>query len=67
MKKVMILSSMLFLGMMMVNNAMAQTVDELRKQRERDRVERILKQEGVDDDQYISEIGYATSGDTDHA
>ncbi len=67
MKKVMILSSMLFLGMMMVNNAMAQTVDELRKQRERNRVERSLKQECVDDDQYMAEIGYATSGDRDHA
>ncbi len=63
----MIISSMLFLGMMMFNNVMAQTTDDLRKQREHQRVERSLKQACDDDDQYMAEIGYATSADKDDA
>jgi hypothetical protein len=66
MKKVMIISSMLFLGMML-NNVMAQSTDDLRKERERQRVERSLKQACDDDDQYMTEIGYATSKDRDAA
>lgn len=66
MKKVMIISSMLFLGMML-NNVMAQNTDDLRKKREQQRVERSLKQACDDDDQYMAEIGYATSADRDDA
>lgn len=67
MKKVMMISSMLFLGMVMFNNVMAQTADELRQKREKDRVEKSLKQACDDDDQYMAEIGYATSADRDDA
>lgn len=67
MKKVMIISSMLFIGMMMINDLMAQTVDELRAERERKRVERSISQACDDDDQYMTDIGYATSADRDAA
>lgn len=66
MKKVMIISSMLLIGMML-NNVMAQSTDDLRKKREQQRVERSLKQACDDDDQYMAEIGYATSADKDDA
>lgn len=61
MKKVFFIGSMLFFGMMMSNFVNAQSVDDLRKQRERNRVEKSLKQECEDDDQYMAEIGKATS------
>lgn len=61
MKKVMVSGVVLLLGMMFFNNASAQSTDDLRKQRERNRVERSLKQECEDDDQYMAEIGKATS------
>lgn len=57
----MISGVVLLLGMMFFNNASAQSTDDLRKQRERNRVERSLKQECEDDDQYMAEIGKATS------
>lgn len=61
MKKVFFIGSMLLFGMMMSNFVNAQSVDDLRKQRERNRVEKSLKQECDDDDQYMAEIGKATS------
>lgn len=61
MKKVFFIGSMLLFGMMMSNFVNAQSVDDLRKQRERNRVEKSLKQECEDDDQYMAEIGKATS------
>lgn len=61
MKKVFFIGSMLLCGMMMLNFANAQNADDLRKQRERNRVERSLQQECDDDDQYMAEIGKATS------
>ena len=62
----MIISSMLLIGMML-NNVMAQSTDDLRQKREQQRVERSMKQACDDDDQYMTEIGYATSADKDDA
>ena len=67
MKKVMFIGAMLFCGMMMFNNLNAQSTDDLRKQRERNRVERSLKQECEDDDQDMAEIGKATSASANGA
>ena len=61
MKKVFFIGSMLLCGMIMFNNVNAQSTEDLRKQRERNRVERSLQQECNDDDQYMAEIGKATS------
>ena len=61
MKKVYFIGSMLLCGMIMFNNVNAQSTEDLRKQRERNRVERSLQQECNDDDQYMAEIGKATS------
>lgn len=67
MKKVSYFSFLLLCSMMVFNNVNAQSTDDLRKQRERNRVERSLKQECEDDDQYMAEIGKATSATANSA
>lgn len=67
MKKVVISGVVMLLGVLFFNNANAQSTDDLRKQRERNRVERSLKQECEDDDQYMAEIGKATSASANGA
>lgn len=61
MKKVMFIGAMLLCGMMMFNYANAQSLDEMRRQREENRVKKTLKNACDDDDQYMAELGKATS------